>query len=195
MRTISEKLSPVRPRVLHGALAAILLHALVAHSAEPDQKAYTYRWRQPEGKAHVLWIGGGHWHDTLETAAVLRRVLEKTGRFHVTYTEDTDVFRRLGRYDVVCLNAMLDSLDPEEEQCLLNTIRQGKPLLVLHAASACFRKPPPAKRSNPPAEHPQFYQMLGGYVERHPPLGPIAVRVVAKDHPVTNSLDYFVIEY
>ena len=165
-----------------------------AESAEPTSSAHTFRWRQPEGRVQVLWIGGGHWHDTLETAAILRRALEKTGRFHVTYTEDTDSLRRLDKYDVVCLAAMLDSLAPEEERNLLETVRQGKPFLAFHAASACFRKPPPAGQDDPVAEHPQFYEMLGGYVERHPPLGPIEVHVCPADHPVTSGLDDFVIE-
>ena len=112
--------------------------ATTVESAEPASNDHTYRWRQREGKVHVLWIGGGHWHDTLETAAILRRVLEKTGKFHVTYTEDTNSLKRLEKYDVVCLAAMLDSLAAEEEQDLIDTVRQGKPLLALHAASACF---------------------------------------------------------
>ena len=66
--------------------------------------------------------------------------------------------------------------------------------MAFHAASACFRKPPPAKKNDPVAEHPQFYEMLGGYVERHPPLGPIEVRVCPTDHPVTVGLNDFVIE-
>jgi type 1 glutamine amidotransferase len=168
--------------------------ATIVESAEPASEDYKYRWRQQEGKVHVLWIGGGHWHDTLETAAILRRVLERTGRFHVTYTEDTDSLRRLDNHDVVCFAAMLDSLAPAEEQALLDTVRKGKPLLAFHAASACFRKPPPAKPNDPVAEHPRFYEMLGGYVERHPPLGPIEVHVCPTGHPVTSGLDGFVIE-
>ena len=168
--------------------------ATIAESAEPDSDDFRYRWRQQGDKVHVLWIGGGHWHDTLETAAIMRRVLEKTGQFHVTYTEDTHSLRRLDQYDVVCLAAMLDSLAAEEEQALLDSVRQGKPLMAFHAASACFRKPPPAKKNDPVAEHPQFYEMLGGYVESHPPLGPIQVRVRPTDHPVTSGLNDFVIE-
>jgi hypothetical protein len=78
------------------------------------------------------WLGGGHWHDTLETAAILRRLL--------------------------------------------------------------VRKPPPAKGGDPPAEHPQFYKMLGGYVQRHPPFAPIRVRVTAPDHAITQGMEDFVIE-
>ena len=168
--------------------------ATTVESAEPTSSAHTFRWRQPEGKVQLLWIGGGHWHDTLETAAILRRVLEKTDIFHVTYSEDTRSLRSLDKYDVICLAAMLDSLTSTEEQALLDTVRQGKPFLAFHAASACFRKPPPAKPNDPVAEHPQFYEMLGGYVERHPPLGPIEVHVCPTDHPVTSELDDFVIE-
>jgi type 1 glutamine amidotransferase len=190
----STLFSNVTPLSVLTLSVAACCTATIVESAEPDSNDYTYRWRQREGKVHVLWIGGGHWHDTLETAAILRRVLERTGQFHVTYSEDTNSLRRLDNYDVVCLAAMLESLAPAEEQALLDTVRQGKPLLALHAASACFRKPSPAKKIDPVAEHPQFYEMLGGYVERHPPLGPIEIRVCPTDHPVTSGLNDFLIE-
>ena len=139
-------------------------------------------------------VGGGHWHDTLATAAVMRRVLEGGGRFHLTYTEDTGSLARLKPYDVILLNGMISSMAPEEEQSLLDAVRAGKPLLVLHAASASFRQPPPAKKDDPVAAHPDFYRMLGGYVERHPPLGPVRVRVTAPGHPVTTGVPDFEVE-
>ena len=97
-------------------LLAILCLVTVVSSAENPQGGHTYKWRVPEGKTHILWIGGGHWHDTLETTTILRRVLERTGRYHVTYSEDTSVLTRLDRYDVVVLNGMFDSLESNEEK-------------------------------------------------------------------------------
>ncbi|MCU0872829.1 MAG: ThuA domain-containing protein [Pirellulaceae bacterium] len=174
----------------------LLLVSIQAFSlaAEKDPSEYPYEWRVADGRQRVLWLGGGHWHETLETAARLRRVLERDGRFHVTYSEDCQVLTRLDRYDAILIQAMLDSLTPEEERGLIAAVRGGEPLLVLHAASASFVKPPPAARNDPPAEHPDFYAMLGGYVQRHPPFGPVTVRVVAKDHPVTRGIGDFVIE-
>ena len=184
----------VAPLFVFTLCVAACCTATTVESAEPASNDHIYRWRQPEGKVQVLWIGGGHWHDTLETAAILRRALERTGQFHVTYTEDTRSLRSLDKYDVICLAGMLDSLAPTEEQALLDTVRQGTPFLAFHAASACFRKPPPAKPNDPVVEHPEFYEMLGGYVERHPPLGPIKVHVCPTDHPATSGLNDFVIE-
>ena len=176
------------------ALALVALVPMPMLAAERDPNEYPFQWRVATGRTHVLWIGGGHWHETLSTAAALRRMLEGSDRFYVTYTEDCQVLTRLDRYDVVLLQAMLDTLSAEEERGLLDAVRAGKPLLVLHAASASFRRPPPAKPNDPLAEHPDFYRMLGGYVERHPPLGPIQVHLVDADHPVTKGLQDFVIE-
>ena len=134
----------VAPLFVFTLCIAACCTATTVESAEPTSSVHTFRWRQPEGKVQVLWIGGGHWHDTLETAAILRRALERTGQFHVTYTEDTRSLRSLDKYDVICLAGMLDSLAPTEEQALLDTVRQGTPFLAFHAASACFREPPPA---------------------------------------------------
>jgi type 1 glutamine amidotransferase len=176
------------------ALACLFALAGAARSAEPDPNEASYKWRVPDGRTHVLWVGGGHWHDTLRTTAILRQVLEGGGRFHLTYTEDTGSLARLEPYDVIVLNGMLASMAPEEEQGLLAAVRAGKPLLVLHAASASFRRPPPAKKNDPVAGHPEFYRMLGGYVEHHPPFGPVHVRVIATGHPVTQGLADFEIE-
>lgn len=192
--TTSSVCQLTRPTCLTLTLPVILCMAAIVSAAEQKRDEYKFQWRIPDDKTHVLWIGGGHWHDTLQTTAILRRVLESTGRYHVTYTEDTSVLTRLDRYNVIVLNGMLDSLEPEEEQSLLDTIRGGKPMLVLHAASACFRKPPPAKGVSPPADHPEFYKMLGGYVRRHPPFGPVSVRVTDAEHAITRGLNDFVIE-
>ena len=183
-----------RRTCLRSTWLAVACVVTLAGAAEVSQTEYKFQWRMSEGKTKILWIGGGHWHDTLQIAAILRRALEGTGHYHVTYSEDTSVLTRLDRYDVVILNGMLDSLEAEEEQSLLNTIHGGKPLLVLHAASASFRKPPPAKGVDPPRDHPQFYKMLGGYVQRHPPFGPIQVRVKLADHAITQDVNDFVIE-
>ena len=164
------------------------------HSAEPDPGQYQYKWRSPQDKTHVLWIGGGHWHDTLQTTSILRQVLESTGRFHVTYCEDTASLRRLDRYDVVLLNGMIDSFATDAEKALIESVNQGKPLFVLHAASACFRPPPPAKWDDPTRDHGDFFRMIGGYVLRHEPFGPFDVRVVDSQHPIVTSVTLFTIE-
>jgi uncharacterized protein len=179
-----------------GLATLVLLASMLVplRAAERDPSEYPFQWRIATGRTQVLWIGGGHWHETLDTAAVLRRKLENTDRFFVTYSEDHQSLSRLDRFDVVLLQAMLDALTTDEEKALLGAVRDGKPLLVLHAASASFRQPPPAKPNDPPAEHPEFYKMLGGYVERHPPLGPIQVHVVDADHAVTKGVEDFVIE-
>ena len=60
----------------------------------------------------------------------------------------------------------------------IESVNQGKPLFVLHAASACFRPPPLAKWDDPTRDHGDFFRMIGGYVLRHEPFGPFDVRVV-----------------
>lgn len=175
-------------------LACLLSFAGAVCADGQGTNEFRYKWRVPGDRTHVLWVGGGHWHDTLQTAAVLRRCLESSDRFHVTYTENTATLMQLKPYNIILLNGMLASIEPKEEQSLLAAVRAGKPLLVLHAASASFRRPPPAKPNDPVAEHPEFYRMLGGYVQRHPPFGPFRVRVIAPRHPVTQGVADFEIE-
>ncbi len=167
---------------------------LVLQAAEPDPAEHVYRWRSSQDKTHVLWVGGGHWHDTLQTASILRRVLESSGRFHVTYSEDTATLRQPDRYDAILLNGMIDSFSPGAEQALIESVDQGKPLFVLHAASACFRPPPPVQWEALAKQHKEFFRMIGGYVLKHDPFGPFQVRIVDPEHPIVASVTPFMIE-
>lgn len=171
-------------------LLFVLATTTVAIAAAADP---VYRWRSAAGRHDVLWLGGGHWHDTLLSASLLRAPLEGSGAFHVTYTEQTAALLRSDRAAVLVLHGMLADITPDEEQALLAAVAGGKPLLVLHAASASFRQPPPAS-VDPVAKHPEFYRMLGGHVQRHPPLGPVTVKVVKPAHPVTAGVADFTIQ-
>ncbi|TWU64599.1 ThuA domain-containing protein [Crateriforma conspicua] len=175
-------------------LVVVAALSLRSNGAEPDRDQYKYKWRLPEGRTHVLWVGGGHWHDTLQTASILRGVLEGSGRFHVTYSEDTASLKNLDRYDVVLLNGMIDRFAPGAERALVESVGRGRPLLVLHAASACFRSPPPAKQVDPTVGHENFFKMIGGYVLKHDPFGRFQVRITDPDHSIVASVESFEIE-
>ena len=155
----------------------------------PDE--YKFGWRQKEDKPHVLWIGGGHWHHTCETCAILRPDLENEDGLFITYSEDSHSLMHLEDYDVIVLQAMLESLTPEEETTLIEAVKNGKPLLSLHAACASFRKPPPDQKFDPVAGHPEFYKMIGGYVQYHPPFQAFTVSVVDAEHSITEGIGDF----
>lgn len=150
-----------------------------------------FKWRQLDDKPHVLWIGGGHWHHTCETCAILRPDLENKDGLHITYSEDTRSLLHLEDYDVVVFQAMLDSLEPEEENALIQAVEYGKPFFSLHAACASFRKPPPNQKFDPVAGHPEFYKMIGGYVKSHPPMEPFKVTIKDPGHPITKGVVAF----
>jgi len=72
--------------------AAVFFLLIVVPSlaaAQKDPSEYPYEWRVADGRQSVLWLGGGHWHETLETAARLRRMLESGSRFHASKSRAT----------------------------------------------------------------------------------------------------------
>jgi acetyl esterase/lipase/type 1 glutamine amidotransferase len=149
---------------------------------KPDYTRW-YKKRSPQGKIHVLFVGGGEWHDTLVNAGYVRWRLESTGDYYVTYTEDYSVFTRLDAYDAIIMNHMAIEITDEEEQGLLDAVRAGKPLVALHATTAAFIQPG--------KERPRFHHMLGGNRPVHPPRHSFRVDVVDVVHPIIKDISAF----
>ena len=91
-------------------LTPVSLSSEEGHTAPPR-----FKWRVSEGKVHVLWLGGGHWHDTASIVTVVRPALELENEYYITYSEENSILTRLHKYDVLVLNAMLDELEREEQ--------------------------------------------------------------------------------
>ena len=174
---------------LLAAVCTPLLTPMNLSSEEVQPAPPKFKWRVREGKVHVLWLGGGHWHDTASIVTAVRPALELENEYFVTYSEETSVLTRLQKYDVLVLNAMLGELAPAEEKALLEAVRKGMPLFVLHATSGSFLKP--GKKTDRAAEHPQFCEMIGGLFRKHPPLGPLRVKVAQPEHPITAGMKDF----
>ena len=127
-----------------------------------DDCQSVYKKRYVGERTHILYIGGGDYHDDLRKAAELRKFLEIENDYFVTYTEDYNVFEnRLENYDLILLNTKLNRLTDPQYYGLLKAVKNGMPLLAIHGASASFR-------NTSLVERPEYYKMIGAKFDYHP---------------------------
>ena len=127
-----------------------------------DPYVSIYKKRNPEGLKKILYIGGGDFHDDLRKASILRKLLEIENGYFVTYTEDYDVFERgVDSYDLLLINTKINKLTDTQYDGLLAAVRNGKPVLGIHAVTASFR-------NSGSKDRPEFYKMIGAKFDHHP---------------------------
>ena len=171
----------------HGIALSVCFIILISFVQDCIAQSHdrTYKRRDPEGKIRLLYLGGGEWHDYLATAAVLRWDLEMQDKFYMTYTEDQDILTRLDGYDAVLLNHMHTEMTDVQEGSLLEAVRNGMPLVVLHATTAAYTKPGNKRRA--------FHSMVGtdGVQPKHPRIGTFRVHITDTGHAVTSGVNDF----
>lgn len=160
------------------ALAAITaIAALVALAAiAPAGQA-------KEGKTRVFMLQGGG-HDWKNHLPMLRTILEKTGDFTCTLSEDLDQLRAesIKNYDVVLFYGSGQNFsDPAQENGLLDFVRNGGGFAGIHSASDSFKK------------SDAYWAFIGGRFAGHGS-GKFPVVIHDKDHPITKGLEDFEIQ-
>ncbi len=139
----------------------------------------------PAAKVRVLLITGENNHDWRATTPVLRDHLERAG-MKVVVCEEPAVLstEAASSYDVVVLNYnRRKRWDESTEKALLRLVSQeGKGLVVVHASNNAF----PGWR--------EFEEMIGLAWRKgagHDHYGRFTVRIVDKEHPITQGLADF----
>jgi type 1 glutamine amidotransferase len=151
----------------------ILLISINSFSQAVKFDPYTsiYKKRSSVSKKHILYIGGGDYHDDLRKASILRKLLEIEHNYFVTYTEDYGVFvHSLSDYDLILINTKINNLTEPQYKALLSAVKKGMPVLGIHAASASFRNTSKAERS-------EFYKMIGAKFDHHPKMHEFTVHL------------------
>ena len=155
-------MKPLFNKCLFYIILIFNINSLIAQHVHFDDYQSIYKKRHVGDRIHILYIGGGDYHDDLRKAAELRKFLEVENEFFVTYTEDYNVFiNGLLEYDLILLNTKLNRLTDEQYFGFLKAVREGMPLLAIHGASASFRNTSPVKR-------PEYYKMIGAKFDHHP---------------------------
>lgn len=143
-------------------------------------------------KTRVLLITGDDVspaHDWQAVAGATRQILANSGQFDVKISEDPailDSAAALNRYDVIYLamyNAKTPTLSDPAKENLLNFVKGGKGFVVSHLSSASFK------------EWEEFRKLCGRVwvmgTSGHGPRSTFAVKVVDKEHPITQGISDF----
>ena len=116
-----------------------------------------------------------------ETTPVLRKILEQDKQLEVRIVESPDFLASpaVFNYDVVVLhfkNYSPLTHEAESRENLVNLVKQGKGLVLIHFASGAFE------------DWPEFANLAGKIWDRktgHDPRGPFTVKIVRPEHPIT----------
>jgi len=144
-------------------------------------------------KINVLLLSGRNNHEWQQTTPFLQDLLEESGRFHVSVTNNPENLKpeELNQYDVIVSNwcAWPDVTgmrwNKKLEEAFLDFIAGGKGFVAFHAASATHH------------DWPEFQKIVGGTWEEgvtdHGPIHTFKVSIENSNHPVTRGLkDFFI---
>jgi type 1 glutamine amidotransferase len=134
------------------------------------------------GKVRVLFLRGGGVHDWQGNTPILTAILDKTGDFDVTYTENLDDLKeRIKQFDIVIQYTTGMTLTPEQEKGYCDFVANGGGYVGIHSASDSFKN---ADR---------YWEMVGGRFAGHGG-GKYNVYIYDKEHPITKGLPDFEIQ-
>jgi type 1 glutamine amidotransferase len=138
-----------------------------------------------DGKLRVLILTGKNNHDWRATTPVLRKMLEDTGRFivHVTYRPERCTAEKLAHYDVLLSNYnRKERWGEPAESALLDYVRSGGGLVIIHAANNAF------------PDWPEYDRLIGGAWRKgsgHGNRWSFPVELADRKHPVTKGMPDF----
>ncbi len=127
-------------------------------------------------------------HNWRETTPVLREHLEKSGQFEVVVSEDPLILESstaLATYDVILLNYynwQRPTVSDKAKENLLAFVRGGKGLVSFHFSARAFE------------EWAEYRNLIGRIWTKgsgHGPRGPFNVKIVARDHFITQGTSDF----
>ncbi len=142
----------------------------------------------------VLILSGKNNHNWEQTTPAIQSILEGSGRFKVTVTNNPENIdpNTLNQYDVILSNwnTWPDITGyrwkSDLEKAFLNFIAGGKGFVNVHAGSSALQ------------DWPEFQQIAGGTwelgVTGHGPIHTFKVSIDDKDHPVMGGLEEFYIK-
>lgn len=140
-------------------------------------------------RVRVLIVTGEDYESHLwrETAPAIRKILEQDKRFDVRIVEDPDFLASptVANYDVIFLHFKNYPPLPHAaaaRENLVNLVKQGKGLFLLHFACGAFD------------DWSEFANLAGRVWDRktgHDPRGPFTVNIAQSQHPIMRDMQDF----
>ena len=142
------------------------------------------------GPIHIHVVAAGRFHDIDFARLEILKLLAEEPRIRATVGCDYSNVDRLD--DCTALVTYTCDLVPAaaETEALRKFLARGGRWLALHGTNSILRFLESGLVSAPD-EAPEFMQLLGTQFRAHPPIGPMQVEVVDRDHPMTRGIDDF----
>lgn len=126
----------------------------------------------------ILLYQGGRYFGIQKNHKAFQNILAE---YIVDNYENTNVFSNKGFFDysTMIFFSQEGEFTEEQEKNVLEFISGGKGFIGLHGASASFKS------------HPKYFEMLGGKFIGEKDVNKINIKILDKNHPITNGLDDF----
>ena len=131
-------------------------------------------------RIEILFLGhDSEHHNSATYLPILASALSAEG-INFTYTEDPADLNaeNLAYYDGLMIYANHEKIGEQQEKALLDFVEEGKAFIPVHSASFCFQN------------SSKYIQLVGGQFQKHD-TGTFVADIVAREHPVMQSLDTF----
>jgi predicted dehydrogenase/type 1 glutamine amidotransferase len=129
----------------------------------------------------LLMVIGGVWHPFDRCAAIVKHLLESTGRYTISVTNDLNTFRSgsINKFDGVVVYTGGGELRKDQESGLVNFVKSGGSLIGVHCAAASFEK------------SAAYVDMLGGTFATHGPCMEFPVTLKPSECMITKRIPDF----
>jgi len=138
------------------------------------------------GKIRTLLLSGANNHDWKRSSPFLRDVLEKSGRFAVTMTEDPSAAledaKALRRFQLIFSDYNGPAWGEAAKANFVAAIEGGTGLVILHAADNAFTGW---------VEYEKMVALMWREGTGHGAYHEFEVKITDKDHPITRGLEDF----
>jgi len=134
-------------------------------------------------KIKLFFLQGGG-HDWKGNFAILQPILEKTGDFEISASNDMDELKAdsIKKYNLILFyGSGLNFKNPEQEKGLIEFVKGGGAFAGIHSATDSFKN------------SEAYWQMIGGRFKGHGG-GKFWTRIVDKEHAITKGLEDFEIQ-
>jgi type 1 glutamine amidotransferase len=134
------------------------------------------------GKIKVLFEVGGRVHDSVNLPPILKKLLEDTGDYEITISDNRDLLRseNIQKYDLLMLYITRGNITPEQEKGLLEFVQNGKGLVGIHASTSGFEN------------SDAYTKMIGARFTNHGS-GTFKVKITGKRHSSMQGMSDFTI--
>lgn len=130
----------------------------------------------------TLLLTGGIIHDWQGCGDEIERILRTSAEFEVTrVNDDLSVLEQpnLSQYDIALFYWTRGELSDAQRDRLMTWLASGKGFVGIHSAASSFW------------ESREFHQMLGGMFKTHPAPRDYEVRIVDREHAITEGMSDF----